>query len=495
MLSWTVAIVCTIALVVSGTYAWSGIPKTLILPNARMVTNGPGANLHDDFLAATGEKEVYVENTGDTDVYVRVQLSDLLIKYTSVAPARPVYNLYKPDNLGQAGNQFSEGFVWNFGNSDPYDYTSITASTEWATAGTRAVADNLVGDQRGDAISESTIVELCELPKDKVAPAGIVIKMTDYWNPSFDVQRESFFGWVYDVDGYAYWSQALPAGETTSLLIDSITLPEKGESTYYYAINVDMEYVDAVDLEAWTDDANVQTGTGAGSKAETPTSEAVDMLKAVKEKRDETEFVRDPWVGYEFTASGWDWIIVALDEDGNALVMTKNVLGTSTFGGTVTVAPYVGAYNGSIIDGVMGDFYASLEMADEDLEINRITKIAQPSDYDTKITSYANRGDVEAGLSAVTTTGVPKCFAVSMQEVDEYLAGNQTLYQATIPSVEFGSLGNNYYWTGNEQGYWLRTPGFNYNMAGAWPDGTLGYSVTVNEAGFSVRPALWIRTK
>jgi hypothetical protein len=495
VLSWVVAIVCTIALVVTGTYAWNGISKALDPSRARMGTNVPGANLHDDFLAETGEKEVYIENTGNADVYVRVQLSDLLARNTVVEPDFPVYDLYIPGDLSQAGNQFGEGFIWNFGNSVPYNYASLTTSADWAAASNRSTADDLVGDQRGDAISESTIVDLTVLPKDKTTPVGSVISMITYWDTSFDAQRDNFAGWVYDADGYVYWSQALPAGEATSLLINGITLPPKGKSTYYYGIKVNMEYVDPTDLEAWTDDANVQTGEGAGEKATTPTDEAVEMLKAIKEKRDETEFVRDPQVGDEFTASGWDWVIVAIDDQGNAMVMTKNVIGTSLFGESISTAPYVGAYNGSTIDNIMGDFYESLKTTDENPSINKITKIALPSDYATKITSYVDRENRNPGLSAVTTTGTPKCFAVSFQEIETHLAGRPNLYLATKPNAEFGSLGNNYWLSGDEQCYWTRTPGFTYGKAPTWPDGTFGYSMAVTESGISVRPALWIRTK
>jgi hypothetical protein len=496
-LSRIVAAVCVIALLVTGSYAWRGISSALNEFNDRKVINEPGANLHDDFSAATGDKEVYVENTGNADVYVRIQLSDLLAKDTDVAPAYPNYQLFKPGNLAQAGNQFAEGFIWTFGNSSPYDYTSITGSADWAAAADRSAADALVGDQRGDAASGSTIVDLSTLPNDKVAPAGSVISMADYWNAAFDTQRDEFAGWVYDADGYAYWSQALPKGESTSLLLNGVTLPTRGDSTYYYAINVNMEYVDAVDLPAWTDNANIQTGANVGTKAETPTTEAIDMLKGIKARRDLTEFIRGKQVGDVFSASGWDWIVLALDGDGNALVATTNVIGTSAFGQTVNTAPFVGAYIGSTIDTVMGNFYTTLGTNEAgNATLNKLTAVAQPSDYASKITSFADRGNVAAGLSAVATSGTPKCFALSVQEVDTYLAGQPTLFDATKPAAEFIGLGNNYNWSGAEQGYWLRTPAGNYPKTIIEPvSGNVGYSYTLNEARISVRPSLWVSTK
>ena len=416
VLSQVVAAVCVIALLITGSYAWRGLSAALNQFSDRRVIDGAGANLHDDFSAATGEKEVYVENTGDSDVYVRIQLSDLLAKNTDVAPAYPNYELFKPGNLAQAGNQFAEGFIWTFGNSSPYDYTSITGSADWAAAADRSAADALVGDQRGDAASGSTIVDLSTLPNDKEAPAGRVISMTEYWSAAFDTQRAEFAGWVYDADGYAYWSQVLPKGASTSLLLNGVTLPSTGDSTYYYAINVNMEYVDAVDLPAWTDNANIQTGANAGTKAETPTTEAIDMLKGIYDRR--INWAQGLAIGDTFMASGWEWIVIGLDGSGNALVQTKDMVGTTQYNTSPTLA--ADQYVGSNLDNKMQGFYNKLKDYDLTTAGNRITEVARPSDYATKLQA----------LSVVTSTGEPTCFALSLNEAYAYCNTRQDLLEA-----------------------------------------------------------------
>ena len=44
--------------------------------------------------------------------------------------------------------------------------------------------------------------------------------------------------WVYDVDGWAYWAQAIEPGTATGLLLDGISLQKEPGDNWYYGINV-----------------------------------------------------------------------------------------------------------------------------------------------------------------------------------------------------------------------------------------------------------------
>ena len=65
--------------------------------------------------------------------------------------------------------------------------------------------------------------------------------------------------WVYDTDGWVYWSGAIGAGETTGLLLDSFTLKEVMDDTWYYAIEAEGEFVTADDLGEYNPDAAAAT--------------------------------------------------------------------------------------------------------------------------------------------------------------------------------------------------------------------------------------------
>ena len=497
VLSRVVAAVCVLALLITGSYAWRGISSAINPFNDRKVIDDPGANLHDDFNAETGAKEVYVENTGNEDVYVRIKLSDLFAPGVQTPPAGATYTPYVPatGDLTTAGNHEAEGFEWTFGNAVAYDYTSITASTEWANAADRAATDNLVGDQRGDAQAGSTIVDLTALPKDKTAPAGEVISMATYKtkNPA---EKAEFVGWIYDVDGYAYWSQVLPAGGATSLLLNGVTMPTKGDSTYFYGIKVDMEYVDKADLAAWTEGTDIKEGAGAGvgNKAPAGTTDAINSLKEIDARRN--DWRKGLTVGDKFEASGWEWLVIAVDGD-NVLVITTTIIGSTIFNPDRDVVD-TNLYNGSVLDTKLRSFYNELVVADAIEYGQTITSPAQPSNFASAITGYADR-DTADGFSKVDVTGEKTFFALSWKESNDYLLSNSAFYLADQPDQAKIPVGfsNTYrdWGFGTNQGYWTRTPGeLSFAVSRVHPGGAI-FQSAVEHDNIGARPAIWISTK
>lgn len=100
------ALVCVAALLVGGTFAWRGVASALNEFGDEEITppdpTDPGANLHDDFDAATGDKNFFVENTGDADVYVRVKLEEMFVDGIN-DPATGTWELFKPTDLTNSG--------------------------------------------------------------------------------------------------------------------------------------------------------------------------------------------------------------------------------------------------------------------------------------------------------------------------------------------------------------------------------------------------------
>lgn len=69
-----VAVATAAALLLGGTFAWQSISQTAL--NETDATINPGGRLHDDF---NGEnKDVYVENFADEDIFARVRLDEYL---------------------------------------------------------------------------------------------------------------------------------------------------------------------------------------------------------------------------------------------------------------------------------------------------------------------------------------------------------------------------------------------------------------------------------
>ena len=516
ILSGATVIVCALALLLTGTFAWQAITSAMNpFSNIKESSTWTGANLHDDFNATTGDKDVYVENTGAYPIYVRIKLEEILDTTTHLAPTTPAWKTHTPDGTVEDCDKgfhdaFTDAFKWTMGNTTARDYNSIVGTTKWNDAQEqgREELDKLVADAHGDTVltyMASKVDTSASTTVTNGIPICEVISMEDYKTKSAADQK-AFVGWVYDEDGYAYWSKQLLPGEATGLLLDAVSLP--GDETYYYAINVIMEYVDILDLPAWLDDdVAITEGTNAGQTATEATDDAKELLRGIS-ATDLSEYNK---VGDTFSASGWDWVVIAVDGD-NALVTTTTVIGTTQFNPDRS-APNANVYNGSTLDTALRNFYDGLEAYDETSKENRITEVAQPSDFAVKNPSNADR-DTAAGLSKVVAAdeGDKTCFALSWKEAREYLVTGSLTdgvhpdsscdCAAGIPDHKkiptgFGDNFKHHHDHGEYQVYWTRTAHRDDGKVnGVTPDHSIGGSFgEVDRTEYSARPALWISIK
>ena len=106
-----------------------------------------------------------------------------------------------------------------------------------------------------------------------------VISMAEYWEMT-DNDRAAFSGWVYDTDGWAYWSQPIAPKTATGLLLDKIEM--KTEATpvdeWYYAINAVAQFITANDLGSTEGEG---TGFFSQSDGKVPTDEALALLQGI----------------------------------------------------------------------------------------------------------------------------------------------------------------------------------------------------------------------
>ena len=95
--------------------------------------------------------------------------------------------------------------------------------------------------------------------------------------------------WVYDEDGWVYWSAPIEPHTATGLLLDGIELNQVMDDTWYYAINVIAQFVTA-------DDVGKSDGTGFyGVEKEKPSENAEKLLGIIgveipEEKVEESDF-------------------------------------------------------------------------------------------------------------------------------------------------------------------------------------------------------------
>ncbi len=148
--------------------------------------------------------------------------------------------------------------------------------------------------------------------------------------------------WVYDTDGWVYWSAPIAGDTATGLLIDGIKLNRCMDDSWYYAINVIAQFITA-------DDPGKLDGTGFYDPADEyadPTPEAEELLEDIGVQFSQPQpssltvdmthssiTLTDDSEGYNPMLSNmgaWDWDYVidessqriqlaAYDDDGSAI--------------------------------------------------------------------------------------------------------------------------------------------------------------------------------
>jgi len=168
---------------------------------------------------------------------------------------------------------FHDYFTWHFGGQ-----TYFLSATEGG------IRQDIRDFTRGGEVYNS----LTQAERDRVretaefsAPHDMVIPMAQWINAPDDSHRRNFVGWVYDTDGWAYWSQPLFAGQVTGLLLNRVdTCETLADTDFYYAINVIAEAVDHTDLPMWLTGAAASTNSDLFFEQATPNAQELLALLA-----------------------------------------------------------------------------------------------------------------------------------------------------------------------------------------------------------------------
>jgi len=302
------------SILLSGTFAWRSISQEA--KNELVRSLNPGARLHDDFDG--NNKDVYVENfftaaEGGQPIFARVRLDE----YMEVGPDSGVkldqedrnvtvlaksakdptqdadindvttWRTHLPGDDPEKGDPtdpFHAHWSWKMGGSTTYMPT-FNKNKDSLKADINGTWANRFGDydsyEKGEKVKktacydnddnniedENTIL-VEETHTAKETPTATVLTMQKW----IENGRNLGNFWVYDTDGWAYWAQPLAPGDTTGLLLDSITPLTDGPS--YYGINVVGQFVTA---NAW---GTRESGDGfyAENAGAPPTDNALLLL-------------------------------------------------------------------------------------------------------------------------------------------------------------------------------------------------------------------------
>lgn len=184
----------------------------------------------------------------------------------------PTFNLNKDSLLADLNGTYVDtiGGISNRGESQ-YEYeeigeTSSKTATEVYDGDTNALDEldrdmllDLIANGE-DAASYETISEHIVLAADQehtsrqVGTTNGLISMNDWLTMSENGEETGRY-WVYDTDGWIYWSSPIEAGGSTGLLLDGFTMNHVMDDSWYYAIHAVAQFVTA-------DDAGKEDGTG-----------------------------------------------------------------------------------------------------------------------------------------------------------------------------------------------------------------------------------------
>ena len=337
---------------------------------------------------------------------------------------------------------------------------------------------------------------------------GSVISMAKY-NKLTDEEKKALNAWVYDTDGWAYWSQAIQPGEATGLLLDDIGEILKNTSdNWYYAIDVTAQFITADDsgyddnTGFWdtnsgsvpTDDAKallksigvtVEAQTGGNTSEDTSTytpSASTDAAKAIQTKIYNMDSATVNTTAATVTIDNKEFYVIA-KENGKALLLQKDLEENSSWTSSKdTTFGTSSAWEGSTIQTYLNGTYL-----DGKTELN---ELVSATDIYTATPSNYNRDDMSA--SGYTKSENQKVFLLS--EADVFGTANGSAVASVAESYEYTTASKTQVASeisNNGVYYWLRSPyKTNENVAIVTTDGDLGSTWCKMDRG--VRPALWV---
>ena len=355
------------AVLLTGTYAWQNLNQEALNASAGVVN--PGGRLHDDFNGTN--KDVYVENFADENIYARIQLTEYMeigtgagLDFTSdernvtVLTSRegtessyadkstwqihkieenetdkywtwtyggntiymPTFNMNKDSLVADINGTF-EGEDGTDGAAEKYDeqtgkytdqedrYSDYETYTEGQTLEGKEVYDadtNDVDEGEGAVVGTNIREVEAQTHTAKSTEHAEVVSMEKWMYELSDEEKEANGYWVYDTDGWAYWSKPIAPDTATGLLLNGIELTGVVDDNWYYAINVTAQFITANDIGLPTDKNPAGSGFYDTAKGTEPSADALALLESIGVKTTNDDVENQP--------QGNDTIIIRVDD-------------------------------------------------------------------------------------------------------------------------------------------------------------------------------------
>lgn len=446
-----------------------------------------GGRLHDDYqkddLDRFSNKNIYVENYGTEALIVRVKLLEYLEnnhqpllsgttkqdKNTWIPyglPSSSKSNMYRKYVTWELGGQ--KNFLPTFNhNPDSLESDASGDALDMLTNTQTALGDGSVDYfKKGQTVSHPDDPSLTHRVKTTLTQTQAPISMSQWKSLSFDQQEGSY--WVIDQDGWAYWSQLLPATEATSLLINGLSWQLSGIGdleNWVYQLKASGEYTppySRLDFGESSEGAPSEDGWRLMNRISPPTSLVL---------------------GESFDFYGEEYIYLKDLGQGNKLVLRKYLLEEDLLTST--------DYKGSPLEQKLNEYYDGLapqaKAAVQPVTLNYPLCFLSKEDVQLDSSGFL-APQALTDLTTVSESGIPRAFALSLADLTSVSGKGKAFPTLTSRSgTKQSSPQTFHHW-------WLRTPSDITYKGMSRADLIPGQlSPFTDEMSIGVRPALIIR--
>ncbi|MFV0396309.1 MAG: DUF6273 domain-containing protein [Coprobacillaceae bacterium] len=456
-------------LLLTGTFAWTSISQRAT--NTVDLANNPGGRVHDDFNTSTVEsdgtanKDIYAENFGEMDIFVRIKLSEYLeVDGMKIAGGdKDDKSTWAPYVLG--ANAEARNYVtWEMGGDKiflPTFNTEIDGNLDesfMTDASGNAIDDisggvTALGDGShdyfvdGQAYANPNGGSQTNTAKSTIIEDGTVMTMADWVTANYPTGNF----WVIDTDGWAYWANPLAAGEATSLLLNELNFSTSAleAEEMHYAIDVIGEFATRADLTRFSDGSSAHGNASYNGMILFNTAAGGIPTKAGEKFADAD-------------GTGVVWrVLNPNDGKGNALIITEHV---HIVGQKYNYANEYTTFESSLLNSSMQSWYKNTANVGDTLR---------------------NMGLNYADIDNSASEG--KALALSLDEINSYI-GNTNVN----PNTKLIAKDVN----GTPRTWWTRTQVPNNNDYPVYiihAEGRVFASLANTEGTTGMRPALWVK--
>ena len=274
------SVLAVAAVMIGSAFAWTDFGQSRT--NRFRGTVEADATLHDEYDEETGDKDVFVENSGQSPLYVRVRLDEYMEfdgkSFIDTANVRQK-STWTPHTYGglaiedckqdaASDHLFHDYYIWEISGAQR-NFAEGTPGLVYSKLGENGRVDINPTGGKPTAVASSSIImskylELKVLSESQPAiDEGVEAVMSA---EDFIIWRAAATSgcWILDDTdeaenggAWAYWSVALRAGQATNLLLDSVIKTKKEPGAdWYYGIDVKLQAVTANDFSKWSDDGH-----------------------------------------------------------------------------------------------------------------------------------------------------------------------------------------------------------------------------------------------